>query len=120
MTNAIDAIRAARAAINDAIARHDPEAIGELLLPSFHVVTARSEQRASRDESVRSWRELFARDADATYVRTPDAIFVNESLGMAEEHGRWTGTELAGVYAAKWHRTADGWKLQAEIFTPLQ
>ena len=27
--------------------------------------------------------------------------------------------ELAGVYAAKWHYTAEGWFLQAEIFTPL-
>ena len=52
---------------------------------------------------------------------------MNEEWGMAEEHGRWSGTlmandgpmELAGVYAAKWHHTAQGWLLQAEIFTPL-
>jgi hypothetical protein len=27
--------------------------------------------------------------------------------------------DVAGVYAAKWHFTAEGWMLEAEIFTPL-
>src|SRR5437667_9407390 len=55
----------------------------------------------------------------------------DESEGAGDgslQHGRWSGTlmanegpmeELAGVYAAKWHHTAQGWLLQAEIFTPL-
>lgn len=128
MTNdSRQAIRAARAAINVAIARRDPDAIAAFLLPSYHVVTARSMQRNGKDDSVRSWAEMFDRDSSATYDRMPDEIHVNEEWGMAEEHGRWTGTltvndgpmELAGVYAAKWHHTAEGWLLQAEIFTPL-
>lgn len=128
MTNDSDqAIRAARAAFNDAIARRDPDAIAAFFLPSYHVVTARSMQRNGKEDSVRSWADMFDRDSTATYGRTPDEIHVNEEWGMAEEHGRWTGTlmandgpmELAGVYAAKWHHTAEGWLLQAEIFTPL-
>jgi ketosteroid isomerase-like protein len=128
MTEHETAIRAARAAINDAIARRDAEGIGAFLLPSFHVVTARSMQRVSGEDSVRSWTELFAKDPAATYDRVPDTIHVNDEWGMAQEHGRWSGTvnandgpiALEGVYAAKWHCTADGWKLQAEIFTPLK
>lgn len=121
-------IRDARAAINDAIARHDLDAIAAFLLPSYHVVTARSMQRNGRDDSVRSWAVMFERDRSATHGLSPSEIHVNEDWGMAEEHGQWTGTlmtkdgpiELTGVYAAKWHNTADGWLLQAEIFTPLK
>jgi ketosteroid isomerase-like protein len=127
MMGSEQAIRDARAAINDAIDRRDPERIAAFLLPDYHVVTARSMQRAGREASVRSWADMFARDAAAMYSRTPEEIHVNDAWGMAEEHGRWTGTvtasdgpmKIAGVYAAKWHHTADGWRLQAEIFTPL-
>src|SRR5437763_9645580 len=123
-----EAIRAARAAINDAIARRDADAVAAHLLPSYHVVTARSKHRDGREESARSWRVLFERDPTATHAAAPDQIHVNEEWGMAEEHGRWTGTimtndgalALSGVYAAKWHNTAEGWLLQAEIFTPLR
>lgn len=122
-----ESIRAARTAINEAISRRDPDGIGAFLLPDYHVVTARSMQRNGKEESVQSWVVMFERDATATYARTPDEIHVNDDWGMAEEHGRWSGTlmandgpmKLEGVYAAKWHCTADGWLLQAEIFTPL-
>lgn len=127
MTDSHDAIRAARAAINDAIDRRDPAGIAAFLLPDYLVVTARSMQRIGRDASVRSWVNMFEHDATATYSRTPDEIHINEAWGMAQEHGRWEGTltaadgpmKLAGIYAAKWHNTANGWRLQAEIFTPL-
>jgi len=126
-TDSQQAIRAARSAINDAIDRRDASAIAAFLLPSYHVVTARSMQRSGREDSCRSWAELFEHDKTATYGRIPGEIHVNEDWGMAEEHGRWTGTvmakqgliEVAGVYAAKWHFTQDGWMLQAEMFTPI-
>lgn len=128
MTDSSEAIRAARAAFNDALARRDAGAISALLLPTYHVVTARSLHRDGRDASVRSWSDLFEHDATATHDRTPVEIHVNEEWGMAEEHGQWTGTLMAidgpmtvsGVYAAKWHNTGEGWLLQAEMFTPLR
>jgi len=128
MSEARQAILAAREALNVAIARRDPDAIAAFFLPSYHVVTARSLQRNGREDSVRSWSDLFKRDGTATNICTPDEIQISEEWGMADEHGRWIGTltandgpiEVAGVYAAKWHNTADGWLLQAEIFTPLK
>ena len=121
------AIRAARSAINDAIDRRDTHGIAAFFLPTYHVVTARSMHRDGKEQSRRSWEDMFERDKGATYGRMPDEIYVNEEWGMAEEHGRWSGTinandgplEVTGVYAAKWHYTADGWLLEAEIFTPL-
>jgi ketosteroid isomerase-like protein len=120
-------ICAARASINDATARRDAAAIGAFFMPSYHVVTARSMQRNGREDSVRSWADAFARDRNVTHIGIPDEIHVNEEWGMAEEHGHWTGMliandgpiGLAGVYAAKWQYSADGWLLQAEIFTPI-
>lgn len=120
-------ILAARDAINRAIADRDTAAIAAYLLPSYHVVTARSMHRDGREASVHSWADLFAHDPAATYSRTPEQIHVNDGWGMAQEHGRWTGTvstkdgplALAGVYAAKWHMGQEGWRLEAEIFTPL-
>jgi ketosteroid isomerase-like protein len=125
--DAREAIRTARQAINEAIARHDADAIAAFLLPSYHVVTARSMQRNGRDESVRSWKVMFERDPTATHEAIAHEIHVNDEWGMAHEHGQWTGTltandgpiELAGDYAAKWHQTQEGWLLQAEIFTPI-
>jgi ketosteroid isomerase-like protein len=128
MTNdSQQAIRAARAAINEAIDRRDSEGIAAFFLPTYHVVTARSMHRDGKEQSRRGWADMFERDKTATYGRTPDEIYVNEEWGMAEEHGRWSGTvnaidgllEVSGVYAAKWHFTAEGWLLEAEIFTPL-
>jgi len=128
MTNdSQQAIRAARAAINEAIDRRDSEGVAAFFLPTYHVVTARSMHRDGKEQSRRSWEDMFERDKGATYGRMPDEIYVNEEWGMAEEHGRWSGTinandgplEVTGVYAAKWHFTADGWRLEAEIFTPL-
>ena len=113
--------------MNDAIARRDLGAIGILLLPTYHVVTVRSMQRDGSEAAVRGWADLFNRDAGATHTLITEEIHLNEEWGMAHEHGRWTATvttrdgliEIGGVYAAKWHLTAGGWLLQAEIFTPL-
>jgi uncharacterized protein (TIGR02246 family) len=120
-------ILAARDAVNRAIAARDAAGIAEYLLPDYHVVTARSMHRGGREASAQSWADLFARDPHATHSRTPEQIHVNEAWGMAQEQGRWTATvstkdgplALAGVYAAKWHMAEGGWRLEAEIFTPL-
>lgn len=117
----------ARGAINRAIDARDADAIAAWLLPTYHVVTARSMHRDGREASAGSWSALFARDAASTHNVTTDELHINEGWGMAQEHGRWNGTittregpvRIAGVYAAKWHMTESGWRLEAEIFTPL-
>lgn len=120
-------IRAARDAVTQAIADRNVAGISGYLLPNYHVVTARSMYRDDREASANSWAVLFARDPNAVHTRTPEQIHVNSDWGMAQEHGRWTGSvstregqlELEGVYAAKWHLAEGGWRLAAEIYTPL-
>jgi ketosteroid isomerase-like protein len=126
-SNSQQAIRAARAALNDAIARRDVDGIAAFFLSTYRVVTARSRQYDGKEASRRSWSEMLGRDPSMIHNGTPDEIHVNDEWGMAEERGRWTGRvaaidgpiDLTGVYSAKWHNTPDGWLLQAEIFTPL-
>lgn len=123
-----EAILAARAKINDAIARRDVDAFAARVTPDYSVVTARSLQRNGREESARSWAELFARNERATHVSTPEELHINEEWGSAAELGKWTAMtwtrdgllELSGVYAAKWHLTVTGWLVRAEIFTPMK
>jgi len=122
-------IRRARERFNAAIARRDTIAIGDLLLPSYHLITGRSAQAAGRDAGRHSWAVLFAADSTVTYVRTPREVRVNEAWGLAEELGDWVGrlrapdgaVDVGGVYAAKWQRTTSGaWRLQSELFTTLR
>ncbi len=113
--------------MNRAISERDTAAIAEQLLPTYHVVTARSMHRDGREASTKSWADLFARDPNAMHSRSPEEIHINEDWGMAQEHGRWTATisaaqgliGLTGVYAAKWHLHEGEWRLESEIFTPL-
>ena len=121
------AILAAREATNEALARRDASGLAAYLAADYHIVTALNTQRDGREASVRSWAEMFESDPAAAYRRTPGEIHVHEELGLAQEHGRWSGTmttpggviTIGGVYAAKWVRTAEGWQLRAEIYTPL-
>jgi ketosteroid isomerase-like protein len=127
MMDSQQAIRAARAAINEAIERRDPEGIAAYFLPEYHVVTARSHQRHGKEAAARSWATVFSHDAHSTHISTPEVIHAHDAWGMAAEHGQWSARlmakqgpmEISGVYAAKWHLTATGWLLLAEIFTPM-
>jgi ketosteroid isomerase-like protein len=122
-------IRSARERYNAAIAHRDTLAIGDLFLPSYHLITGRSVQAAGRDVGRHSWAVLFAADSTVTYVRTPREVRVNAAWGLAEELGDWVGrsrapdgdVDVGGVYAAKWQRTGTGdWRLQSEVFTTLR
>ena len=121
------AVRAARVRFNAAIMRRDTATISSLMVTSYVIVNGRSTQRHGRESAMGMWTSAI-RDSTMSYVRSTRTVHVNETWGLAEELGDWTGYVTAsdgpahssGVYAAKWHRTADGsWRLQAEVFTTL-
>ena len=128
MTTSANLIRAARERFNIAIEYKDAEAIYELLAPSYHLVTGRSDQFHGAEEERTRWADVFRTDPSAVYLRVPRDVTVNEDWGLAEELGNWTGryiidnilVQASGVYSAKWQRTEAGeWIVQAEIFTTL-
>jgi ketosteroid isomerase-like protein len=120
-------IRAARAAFNAAIARHDVAAIGTFLEEGFRVSASSGEFFDSRQAMVDAFAARFAEFKDALYVRTPDAVEVSTKGVYAAETGRWVGTwttpdgpfRTGGRYAAYWRKSNGRWLLHAELYVPL-
>lgn len=122
-----DAIRAARARSNAAIAAHDTAALAAEWMADVHVVTSTSAQLAGAAVNAARMADQFARRPDTRYVRTPTSIRVWEAWDVASERGTWTGSwtdpdgpvRIAGEYQAQWRRRDGRWRIQAEVFVPL-
>ena len=122
-----ETIRALRAQSNEAIARHDAEAIRSYLAEDFVITISTGAIERSRDDHIESFERHFAEYPDVVYVRTPSRIRISESYPLAIEHGTWVGrrtvdngeTENGGDYTAAWKLTEQGWKLYSELFVGL-
>jgi ketosteroid isomerase-like protein len=120
----VAAIHQARDGFNRAIAMKDAGAIRAVLAKDVILVTGTdSSTIIGRDAQVAVWQEDFDADYRAVYVRTPTCVSLSPLAPIALEVGTWRGVdtrpqhdEVAGIYTAKWRRTADGWQLEAEIF----
>ena len=120
-------IRQARAASNQAIARHDVSAIVGFLADEFQVAASNGSFMRGREEMGNAFAGRFAEFRDAVYVRTPESVEVNPSGTVAAETGRWTGSwtttagpfRTGGRYAASWRKVAGKWLIHAELFVPL-
>ena len=121
------AIRAARAQSNRAIAAHDLDAISRAWMDDVHIVTSTSAQGTGRDENRQRMARQFANRPDTTYVRRTAQVDVYEAWGVASEKGEWTGTwtesdgkvTIGGTYLAQWRKVGSEWLIQAELFVPL-
>lgn len=120
------AIRAARAASNAAIAKHDVAGIARHWMPDVHIVTSTSTQGTGRDVNGQRMAQQFQRRPDTVYVRTPSAIEVHREWNVASERGDWTGrwtepdglVDIGGTYMAQWRKVDGTWLIQAELFVP--
>lgn len=112
---------------NEAIAKHDSTAITKFLTSDFHVISSRNAEVRSSDANQKFLAQEFKVKKDVLYVRTPKTVEIFEDWNMASETGTWIGqwqepdgqVKLSGTYYAKWHKVEGGWKIRAEIFTPL-
>jgi ketosteroid isomerase-like protein len=122
------AIRAARAASNAAIARHDVPGIAAHWLPSVSIVTSTGAHNDTREANAARMTAQFARRPDTIYVRTPTTIDVFRAWDVASERGEWTGrwtepdgvVDVGGTYLAQWRKIGSTWRIQAEIFVPTR
>lgn len=120
-------IRRIRELSNTAIAAHDTAAFQQSLSPDYIIVSSRNFQVGKRENVITLGQDMSAKP-DLVYRRTPQTINIYPQWKMASESGAWRGSwtepngdkiELTGTYYAKWHKLSDGWKIRAEIFTPL-
>lgn len=120
------AIRAARQAFNEAIAARQFDRFGEFLMPDAETIGSNGTVLHGVEAYAAAIRSR-AEDPDfVTYVRSPEEVTVGAVVGLASESGIWRGTwrgneetVVSGRYLAQWRRTADGWRLHAELYVGL-
>jgi ketosteroid isomerase-like protein len=120
-------IRILRDQSNEAIARHDAQAIGSFLSDDYVITISTGAIERSREEHVKSFAQHFEEYPDVLYVRTPSLITISEAYPLALEQGTWVGTRTTtngklksgGQYAAAWRKTDQGWKIHSELFVAL-
>lgn len=122
-----EAIRAARAQSNAAIARHDVAAVVSFLDAEYQITVGSGALFHGRDGETDGWRDEFAQAKDLLYVRTPKSVEVSDSGERAAEIGNWVGTwttparphRAHGHYAAHWRKVDGAWKIRSELFVTL-
>jgi ketosteroid isomerase-like protein len=121
------AIQTARMKSNEAIARHDVNALQSYLDEDFVITISTGAIERSRDEHGRSFAAHFDEYPDVIYVRTPSKITLSEAYPLAIEHGTWVGSrttengklEIGGQYTAAWRKTDGVWRIYSELFVGL-
>ena len=122
-----DDIRAVRAASNQAIARHDTQALVSFLDKEYVLTTGSGSIIPGRDAQRSSWDEHIDQFPDVVYVRTPVEVTLSEARSRAIENGAWVGTrtsgngqqENGGRYTAYWRKVDGHWKIRSELFVTL-
>lgn len=123
------AIRAARAASNDALATGDLEGFLASIGPEY-VGTGGNGGHVRGPGELRELIGALFEDAPGTYfVRTPLGVRVSDDDQRAVETGRWVQVRpgeraedaggIGGDYTAYWRRGARGWEIHAELFVTL-
>jgi len=116
-------IRMARAASNEAIARHDAQGIVRDMLPDYSITTGRGQHLQGRDSMLVFWQKTFQAMPGVLYHRLPLSIVISQNDSLAWETGRWTAKHSysrGGNYSAMWRKTGNAWKLAAELFVSLE
>ena len=122
-----ETIKTIRMKSNDAIARHDVDALQSYLDDDFVITISTGAIERSREEHGKSFAAHFEEYPDVVYVRTPSEITLSEAYPLAIEHGTWVGSrttengklENGGQYTAAWRKTDGVWRIYSELFVGL-
>ena len=116
----------ARKASNTALKNYQHETVLSFLTEDALTTTGNGTLLTGR-ESLRR----YIRDAGPSkmyWVRTPEAVEVNENRGLAWEHGRWKGYDpelgdqpvIGGRYTAMWTKASGKWLIRSQLFVTLE
>ncbi|WP_310498806.1 DUF4440 domain-containing protein [Sandarakinorhabdus sp.] len=122
--DAVQDIKAARAAYNAAIAARDVAGVRAALGSDYiGIAGSGGETIIGADAMADYFARSFKTPGFLGFVRTPDMVTVAAPAERAMERGRWSGGSLSGrlsgEYLAVWVPTANGWKLRSETFVTL-
>ena len=118
------AVRAARAAQNNAIAARDLDRAATYWTDDVVIRSGLGRIVPGRS----SYRAAMAADTETVFRREPDRVDVsdNERWPLAFESGTWTGRSartgrplIRGRYAAQWIKRDGRWLIRAEVFVAL-
>ena len=123
MTTPEDAIRARRRLTNKLIAAHEAQRLRPFFAPDVKLIAGDGALITGIDAVIDAFAGQFADPAFVTYVRTPDAVEIDEAAARAAEAGRWVahwkGAELSGRYLAAWRKVTGQWVIDSELFVTL-
>lgn len=117
-----------RAASNAAIAAHDAAGIVACVEDEVCVTTGNGQVCIGREAMRARFAEMFARQPDILYVRTPHSVELSEAAPLACEQGVWRGSwsedgrpvQVDGRYTAMWRRGGQGWRIRSELYVLLE
>jgi ketosteroid isomerase-like protein len=123
-----DNIKAERIAQNDAIVRHDLDAIASYWTDDVTIQRGLGAQESGKQAYLKLFRDDDPNSKDLIiYVRTPDAVEVSHEWPLAFETGLWQGHQggvsgpvvIEGRYSAQWVKRQDRWLIRSEVFVAL-
>jgi ketosteroid isomerase-like protein len=120
-------IREERARSNDAIARHDLEALEATWVDDLEVTASSGRVVTNGAEMKQLFAGAFSDPQFEVYVRTPEKVQIGPGGGLAAESGEWTGRwkkpdgemVVRGTYLAQWRKVGDDWRIRSELYVAL-
>ena len=123
-TAAEDAIRARRRLTNKLIAGREARRLAPFFTADARVIAGDGGLILGAEAIVEAFAAQFADPAFEPYVRTPDAVKLDEAAVRAVETGSWIagptgGAGPRGDYMAVWRKVTGQWVIETELFVTL-
>jgi len=114
-----DAIRARRRLTNKLIAAKDATRLRPFFVADARLIAGDGGLILGADAIVEALAAQFREPGFVAYVRTPEAVAIDETGDRAAETGHWTGAGVAGAYMAAWRKITGQWVIESELFVAL-
>lgn len=124
MTTPADAIAARRKLTNRLIAARDAARLKPFFDPAMTLIAGDGSRLLGASDVLAAFSDQF-RDPDfIAYVRTTEAVELDDAAARAAERGRWVGSwrgapDQSGTYLATWKKVTGQWVIENELYVTL-
>ena len=126
MTTAEDAVRARRKLTNKIIASHEALRLRPFLHPDVKLIAGDETLIQGADQVLEAFAAQFQERSFVAYIRTTEAVTIDQDGLRAAESGSWVGTwtsaaasSQSGVYLAVWRKSVGQWVIESELYVSL-